>query len=667
MDRPGSAEDGAKSMTERIRERREQLDKRLAEKKAGNSTGGTGLSHSVEDDKLRGKGEAQVRASRAELNKLRASAAEKVTRFRVRCETKENDRRVKAESESATRLQKKQDEAASSAKRNASVELKWESLFFKKIPQELLKDINLQKEACAKIMQAKDRLIEDFRAQLKDADEDYVFALKEQAEDIDNLIETMHEQTDTVIKAYEQELDNIEEAFTQERKQLLESNVAEIDALMLQRESRERDNSKKREQKVIQDQKELDESHEKDAETFAQKKVDLQKEIHALAQQLEAMRAVYLLNQEKLLYNLRVLGQRTDENKRAISAHRLKMQRLQDALSSLLMRHHETDKKYRTTNKELTESYRRITEQYKDLQMKYQHFEKADFDNYNQVWKMNEQECMALVQKCLQADMIVFQELLGVPWQPPKLDFWEAQDPLHQAGDDSAAEAEEDAAPEEDSELSDIAKSMLSMLSAQLPFLIEERVRRVIEGLESEEDRTPKKIEAILRALGAENTQEIQTMLTYFVIERDGGAALIDPGEAVIALHKYLEDRHRRHAQSTAKSQVTVTKEKTRTQRRKAEKAFWERLTNVIPLKHQRCWKSMEAGLEKYLRMLQQRGVLIDETDQLRQQNDELRALLNQYLSTKINQELFAPPQLQVMGVSGPSPGGDSNSPPALM
>ena len=245
--------------------------------------------------------------------------------------------------------------------------------------------------------------------------------------------------------------------------------------------------------------------------------------------------------------------------------------------------------------------------------------------------------------------MIVFQELLGAAWQPPKLDFWEAQE-HPTGGEDSAAEAEEEAVQEEEGELSDIAKSMLAMLSAQLPFLIEERIKKVIEALETDEERAPKKIEAVLRALGAENTQEIQTMLTYFVVEKDGGAALIDPGDAVIALHKYLEDRRRRQVQSTAKSHVTITKEKTKTQRRKAEKSFWERLVNVIPLKHQRCWKTIEGGLEKYLRMLQQRGALIDETDQLRQQNDELRALLNQYLSTKINQELFAPPQLQVMG-----------------
>ena len=128
MDRPGSADDGQPSMQQRIAERRTMLDRRLAERKAGAEDGSSGIQR-VAEDKL-GKGEAQVRASRSDLNKLRSSASEKVTRFRVKCEISENERRVKAEGNAEARLQKKQDEAASSAKRNASVELKWESLFF---------------------------------------------------------------------------------------------------------------------------------------------------------------------------------------------------------------------------------------------------------------------------------------------------------------------------------------------------------------------------------------------------------------------------------------------------------------------------------------------------------------------------------------------------------
>eukprot|EP00760_Papus_ankaliazontas_P035472 PhM_4_TR7813/c0_g1_i1/m.14773/K19754/DRC1; dynein regulatry complex protein 1 len=660
MDRPGSAEDGQPSMAQRIEQRRAALEARLAAQNAGNGESMLGIGQTADKEPKLGKGELQVRASHAELNRLRVQAQQRVTRYRVECEKLENERRVTAELSAKRRQEKKDEDTKSSRERNGEVEMKWQDLYFKKIPQELQKELNMQKEACSKIMLAKDRLIDDFRQQLKDADDEYVLALQRQASNIDGLISTMHHETDTMIAAYERELDQIEDAYTQERRQLLDTNQDEIQQLMQQRENKEKENSRKRDQKVTQDQQELDHLHEANAEEYAAKKVTLQKDIHTLAQQLEAMRAMYLLNQEKLLYNLRVLGQRTEENKRAIRAHREKMQRLQDNLSGLLMRYSEADKKYRQQNRELTVSYQRITEQYKDLQLKYQHFEKADFDNYNKVWKMNEEECMKYVQKCLQADMIVFQELLSVPWQSPKLDFWDVQESganTSAAGNttgnnDGDGHSDLDEDEEEETELSDIAKSMLQMLVTQVPFLnpSEERVRATIDSLEGEDPMAPKKMDAILRSLGCESQQERNHMLTHFVVEKDGGAVLIDPQDAVRALQRYLEDRHRRQNQTTVKSQVTLSKEKVKAQRRKAERQFWERITNVVPLKHERVWKSIEGALEKHLKNLQQRTVLIDETDKLRQQNDELRALLNQYLGTRINQELFAPPQLKVMG-----------------
>eukprot|EP01009_Symbiontida_sp_KSa7_P007159 NODE_3813_length_377_cov_324.631098_g3242_i0.p1 GENE.NODE_3813_length_377_cov_324.631098_g3242_i0~~NODE_3813_length_377_cov_324.631098_g3242_i0.p1 ORF type:complete len:68 (-),score=8.66 NODE_3813_length_377_cov_324.631098_g3242_i0:142-345(-) len=58
---------------------------------------------------------------------------------------------------------------------------------------------------------------------------------------------------------------------------------------------------------------------------------------------------------------------------------------------------------------------------------------------------------------------------------------------------------------------------------------------------------------------------------------------------------------------------------------------------------------ALEKGLEKYQLQLQERTRLIDETDSIRHQNDELRALLNQYMQSKINEELLAPPHLAVV------------------
>ena len=55
-------------------------------------------------------------------------------------------------------------------------------------------------------------------------------------------------------------------------------------------------------------------------------------------------------------------------------------------------------------------------------------------------------------------------------------------------------------------------------------------------------------------------------------------------------------------------------------------------------------WEGLHYALDKYHTLLQKRANSISETDALRQQNMELRMLLQQYISSKVNQELVIPP-----------------------
>lgn len=50
-------------------------------------------------------------------------------------------------------------------------------------------------------------------------------------------------------------------------------------------------------------------------------------------------------------------------------------------------------------------------------------------------------------------------------------------------------------------------------------------------------------------------------------------------------------------------------------------------------------------GLAKYKEILGQRAAAIDEAAELRQQNEELHRLLQQYMGSKVSQELVVPPR----------------------
>lgn len=74
------------------------------------------------------------------------------------------------------------------------------------------------------------------------------------------------------------------------------------------------------------------------------------------------------------------------------------------------------------------------------------------------------------------------------------------------------------------------------------------------------------------------------------------------------------------------------------------EQEFWLRMTHVISDKGTRVWRALEKQLEKYLALLQARASSLNDVSSLQHQNAELRTLLNQYLASRINEELILPP-----------------------
>ena len=67
-------------------------------------------------------------------------------------------------------------------------------------------------------------------------------------------------------------------------------------------------------------------------------------------------------------------------------------------------------------------------------------------------------------------------------------------------------------------------------------------------------------------------------------------------------------------------------------------------MQEVISGRKLRIWDALDQALPQYNDVLKERRQLIVETDNLKKQNAELRMLLQQYLSSKVNKELQIPP-----------------------
>jgi dynein regulatry complex protein 1 len=74
------------------------------------------------------------------------------------------------------------------------------------------------------------------------------------------------------------------------------------------------------------------------------------------------------------------------------------------------------------------------------------------------------------------------------------------------------------------------------------------------------------------------------------------------------------------------------------------EKEYWSRMSHIVSEKGCRVWGVLEKQLGRYHHLLEDRADSLHTVQSLQQQNGELRALLNQYLTSRVNGELQIPP-----------------------
>jgi dynein regulatory complex protein 1 len=614
-------------------------------------------------------GKQQVGTSTAVLERLRTETWDELTDIRVRFDDQENQRRIVEENNRLDRYEALQIEAVTSGRKNAAIEMKWADLLNMDIPQELNDQLQFQVNACQQIIESKDRRIRDFQTELKNKDEEYIKMLKQQSADISTLIGKMREQYHTLRRHYEQQLEQIEEAFEQERTDLLGKNKAEIESLFEKRrhmEEMEFLDRRQERQKGFEHQ--IEELRTTNADDYNKTKISLEKGIQELEQHLEKMMSTYLLNREKLDYNLTVLQERNKEHTAIQSSYKNRLNRLRESLNNLMSKYNALDQKYKHSNMELTEEYKRLTRQFKDLQEKFHHFEQADEKKFREVWEMNEGEVRALITKVLEADRLLHEQQLGHEWLPPKEEMLlQELDTFSESGTTtgkSTAMASEDMGQSVSGKYSaSKVKKVLDLVKEETQFLLDLKVREQMMTLPPEQ-RDVLQIDAILRYVGVESQEDVDLLVSIFYHgqDEDDEALMVDADDVLQMLKDFIQEKANLQMADVAPDKKKKTQRQQlgseseadrKARRRREERKFWERMGHVIPDMNFRVWKALDVFLKKYYELLQKRSKAIDSAVGLQKQNEELKQLLDQYLGSKVNEELQVPPTHVIRVVSG--------------
>ncbi len=85
------------------------------------------------------------------------------------------------------------------------------------------------------------------------------------------------------------------------------------------------------------------------------------------------------------------------------------------------------------------------------------------------------------------------------------------------------------------------------------------------------------------------------------------------------------------------------------------EAAFWGRLAEIYPERGRKLWLAVETGLTELHGVVKERTRLYEANTAIAAQNEELRALLQQYLGNEVNEQLIIPPARIVHEEAGPA------------
>jgi len=642
----------------------------------------------METDKNRLKGPSQVLSSKGNINAKKRATYDEITDVKFKNEKHERDRRDLDDYQRQQRGQTIQNEAIESSKQNAALEMRWAALREIDEYESLYKQIVEQKDSFQKILDSKNGLIAMFKDDLRKKDDDYRKMLKDQGEDVELTIHNMRQQFYQLRDMYLGELNEVENKYDQDRGDLLRNNKGEIDKKSNRHAELEKKIVEDREATEKRNMDEIEKLRIDYAKSYADKKISMETEIQNLEKCLEDMKALYLLNTEKLDYNFKVLKEKDEENTILTNILKNKKRNYSNRLTKARNDYKEIDRKFKHENKSLTEEYKRITRQFKELQNKFKHFEKADKDRYEEIKKMNEAEIQELKEKIVKCDKTVHIQQLGMQWTPPSLleQVVESREENSLSGsikkETKLTEDFQFTIPPIDMEI------ITEILLMETDFLLDEKTRERIRELQIYEDDPEDvqgekaeiarriKIETLKKTLELESLEQMnnlyETLYTNIrklrknkVLENEegeeeaeeaeeaeeeyddeDGEIEYDPDAVIDALTKFMEAKQGNKDDadlSPTRAAIARTAERERKEKdAKEEKVIWEKLTHVLPDHTFRIWGVLDKSLSKYHDLLLERQKLIEQTGDLHNQNEELKNLLNQYF--QINHELIIPP-----------------------
>lgn len=485
----------------------------------------------VEEQDQKNAIQQQVQKSTELLEKFINEAEEYITNVRIANDSREVDRR-ELEGTIKEKVFKELDaEAESAQKQFEEIAVKWSVIQKYNDPLQINEDIANQKEKCELLIKQKDGIIAMLKDELKSCERKFSIDQRKQNEDINVLSQRIEKQVSLISRAYQTELELIEEVIMSERQNLTDANNKKWEELFKKQREQETQISTKKFEQIEDYTIKMNALREDFYEKFRSTKIQLEVDIDNLQKELERIKAVALLNSEKLDYNYQILKKREDENLIIKSQQKRRLNKLHDVINDMKKK----ISKYETTTtnniNKLKANIKSLQKNIIDVETKADHFAKVNDEKFHQIWDLNKDTCDRLLQKILSTDKILHEQHLGIQWSAPSLNIMTKNTMSsyksaitilnrHKIEKDQLKVSNEKVILDmvdvnSYSNYRKLLKHILKQISDKSGFLTEKRLKELLKPFE-EGDQCLVKLDQIFQSIKISNPRYIDILMNFF-------------------------------------------------------------------------------------------------------------------------------------------------------
>ncbi|KAL3272766.1 hypothetical protein HHI36_014227 [Cryptolaemus montrouzieri] len=492
----------------------------------------------VEEKKDKSLTQIQIEKSIEVLKKLLTEGDERVTNIRVANDARETDRREAEGVNKEKIIEALEEEAQLAEEAFKQISDKWLTILKSNDPLHINDKMMQQREKCEELMRQKDSIIVMLKEEISAAEKKFSNDQRKQIDDICILTDRIETQIRLTRKAYREQLKLIEESMQTERKIMMEVNAKKWEELYKKRDQEEQANSDKKYEQMELFENQMTELRREFQEKYRETKIKLERDIDDLEQELERIKALAILNSEKLDYNYQILKKREDENIIIKSQQKRRINKLQDIVNTLKRRISEYGEGTKQQIVKVSGEIAKLQQNILDIESKADHFAEINDAKFNQLWEMNTERVLEVAQRILTIDRILHEQLLGLEWTEKGalkkkelkkenlasykraieiLELEEkAQEPQKSLTLVRSQKANTQLDPKKEAVREALLKRLLKEVADRAGFILEDRLQQILEPF-LETEKTLIRMDNVFSALNITKDADIDELLEYFL------------------------------------------------------------------------------------------------------------------------------------------------------